>query len=424
MKWALLWALGACAPMADEDEPAGELALYRVQYGDTLGVVAEKLQFPGGSRALQRTLGKRTVDLRIDEGLAIPIAYTQALGLDPALDLGLVPYEPPLPDEPFTECRTLSGTGGCVDLGDRELCVEQTAPRTAVAPVDRYDCAWQRDGAWDCAHTPGRELALYRDGVRRVIAPLPSHRAEGSVGHDPHELEAHRIDLDGDRADELIAIVPLHVYSRGGIETSRAFVIDGRNERTTQLDVEHWGTGSIVANARATCDVLVTRWEDGSLDPRLPDGSYLVGRRYGYERGELLPDGERHVRRLRQTFFHVSEDDARATPAAWLTSPGSSRWSELPVKGELRHGRIAAIDARPSAGVILDIAFADGSTVHLDPDGTGPTRLRSLGWAPTSSPLAELYIPGELARWSGAEVLVEVPPEGDDDSGRGVWLSL
>jgi hypothetical protein len=73
---------------------------------------------------------------------------------------------------------------------------------------------------------------------------------------------------------------------------------------------------------------------------------------------------------------------------------------------------------------VLDTAFPDGSTVHLDPELEGGERLRALGWAPTASPLPEMYVPADPARWIDAQVLVDLSVEDDAyDIGREVWIA-
>jgi hypothetical protein len=125
-------------------------------------------------------------------------------------------------------------------------------------------------------------------------------------------------------------------------------------------------------------------------------------------------------------YFHVTDwdGDHRATPAVWLSGAESSRWRDLAPARDYRAGTLVAAEAR-NTGLVLDLALADGSQLHLDAAGDGAARLRVLGWAETSSPFPDMYAPGDLASWIGTRVLVDrfEPIEDNDfDYGREVWL--
>lgn len=248
---------------------------------------------------------------------------------------------------------------GCVDLGASVVCVDRDAPdagRTlSIASGDADGTTIDVDGEWDDV----------REG---------------------ESFEVVRVDLDGDGDEEVVIAVPI-ALRRFDDGDMRLFVV-GR-AGVTQLEVESWGSGSLIDGELGRCDLLATS-HDGFLDPaeggtgRAARPAALTARPMTYERGELVPRGGEFVQ-------------PSAQDATWIevrgTEPGPVRASY--------GGTI--VDARPAHfGVVLDIELDDGRRVALDSSDGWNT----LWWAPTRTRLPAAYVPAEPRRWVGARAMV------------------
>jgi len=389
--------LAACVP-PDEvvagGEPLGDLAIYRIERGDCLSVIADQLGYRGGWRALARANGIRGDRIIAGRALVVPVDH---LTRDPYGELGLERYDPPLPSEPLVACVTEHARGSCVTLGDSTVCVE------AVALPDG-----------DPDEPDGRELALYRNTERRVVAALPS---ESEL-----VIEAHRVDLAGDHRSELVVAVPQQTRNHLAFEHARVFVIDG--ELVTQLEVAQWGTGSIIENRERGCDLLATSWDD--FEPPLEgSGLYFIGRRLEYTHGALTPSGEIVARRFR-TYFHtegLSDDDYASgfppsKPAEWLSTDAkwwhdpAPRFGDTELHANDASGVIERVDTLPD-GVALVIARDDGDHVTIASDVQPSDEqhdrwsLEAIAWGPDGGVFPTAYIPGDRSRWVGTHVVID-----------------
>src|SRR5579862_8289313 len=213
-------AIAACT-MPSGDEGArddGERARVRIEEGDTLGSIAAWLAFPGGWRALAAENHVRGDRIRAGATLEVPVAYLRDQGIDPYVDLGLAPLARSLAPEPLVPCAAEEARGAWATVGDTRLCVEPFTAGPLADPDADADCLDLADQAMGCTAAPARALIEERGGVRRVIAELPERGAL--------EVDARRVDLDGDGRPEIVAAIPIQVPNHHGWESMRAVIID------------------------------------------------------------------------------------------------------------------------------------------------------------------------------------------------------
>jgi len=336
--FAAVACVGCVAPAAETaQEATGEVALVRIHEGDTLSAIADHLAFPGGWRALARANGLAGDTIRAGAGLRVPMQGIDRYAVE------VEPFDPPAPPRALVPCRSeVMHADSCVGT----LCID------TLPAVDPDAEGWDElaDGAIVRRQLP-RQVLRVGD---RLVTEIPN----GGVG----DFEAHRVDLDGDRRDELVLAFPIEVRNHEGWELARVIVVGEAG--VTQLDVAHWGTGSLIEAEPGRCDLLATSWED--LDHPLDGpGVYLVGRPLRYEHGALVPRGEEVVRRMR-TYFHV---DTAPRPAEWLAD--SPWWHELGARArDVRRGKVVAAE-RSEDGVELDIVVGQGATDVVFYSGAG-----------------------------------------------------
>jgi len=361
-------AAGCVPPDTAPPPPPAEVAIVRVAEGDSLSGIAHRLHVPGGWRALAAVNQLPDDRIRAGAGLRVPVDYLRERGIDPYGELGLEPLIPALPARPLVACPSELVDGGCATVGDATACVD--------------------DGA----------VTVERGGVT-TSDPLPEDAGGG--------FELRRVDLDGDRRDELVIVVPLQSWGHLSLQRSRVVIVGAAG--TTQLDVEQWGEGSLVQGDRG-CDLLVTSWDD-LHHPFEPDGTYLVGRQMRYAHGELVPIGDEVVRRMRSRFWLRDDDTSR--PAEWLSAPDAEWWPELGPSQRTRdrhHGTIATI-ASDADGLVVEVALDDGRRVTYRAGATGCADdpyelLDNVGSTTTGMLMPEAYVPADPARWLGREVIV------------------
>lgn len=377
--------------VADPAAPiSSEVALYRVQDGDCLSMIADRLGYRGGWRRLMAESGKRSPELRAGEGLLVPLSGL-VLSAGGELPEHLEPFEASLPSDQWAPCRTLAGRGTCVELGSVTVCKED------------------------------RNVTVYRDGYGGPVAELPDEPTG--------ELAAYRADLDGDGDDEVIAAVELANYGHLGFSHYRVIVVGGPSGRggVSQLSISEWSDRSIVEGVegdRGTCELLASEWETGLQHPLDPPGTYLVAHRLAYRNGALIAHGDRTVRRMRDAFFVDSGGDV----VSWLSDPRlASRWRDVGPTSDLRRGEIAAVEVVEGM-VAITAQFPNGSTMRFAPhelDGRSQL-IESLQWA-TGATMPEDFVPADLARWIGRPLWVSRPELQSDDgqlAAYRLWLDI
>jgi hypothetical protein len=423
MRCALLLAAAGCAvpetTVAPPPPTANEVALQRIAEGDSLSGIADRLSFPGGWRALAKFNGIAGDFIRASAGVRVPVDYLRAAGIDPYTEMGLEPYQPPLERRSLVPCRVADEQHGeSVQLGDVTAAIELGPPRD---PSITYGLD-EADGMVELPDQPRRDLVIERGGVRTVIA-LPNYEFHLDGG----ELAGYRVDLDGDRRDEVVVVAPVALHNHQDFRYYRAFVIGAG---ITQLDVAHWGAGSLIDGDPGRCDILATSWDD-LAHPLDGNGTYFVGRPLRYERGELVPRGDEVVRRFR-TYFH-GDDDER--PAEWLGDPHAEWWHELgPEFHVYDHHDATITGVHPvGGGLVVTVELVTGARITLDPnagiDDPEGHRLQHIGWAATSTLFPDAYVPADPARWIGAHAIVTDEDYADRDPGEHfdyhtLWVSL
>ena len=422
MRWAgLLFVAGCVAPDFEPPvvEPAQtDVGLARITDGDSLSGIADRLSFPGGWRALAAYNHIDGDFIRAGRALRVPLDYLRAAGLDPH-DLGLIVL--PARPEPrrLVHCRAEEAVGDSIALGDYEAALEPTAP-PAAGDLDADRGAVDPD-------SPGLAVAIARGGQRIATIEVPNNWVGG-----PRELHGYLVDLDGDGRAELVLAVPLLEWGHEGFTLARLIVVGERSERraggrvgptgergATQMSVEQWEPAALVEGDGRRCDVLATSWDD--IDhPTDGWGTYLVGRTFRLERGELVARPEIVMRRMR-TMFHYADDfdpvDALAA-GEWWPELGTGVEDLAERVDVTRHARIVEVMTLRT-GVALRVELDGGQTVWLDPrvveefelagwqPPAGVLPLTQIGAADTSVLYPEGYVPADPSRWLGAEVIVD-----------------
>ncbi len=431
----------ACTP-PEPGETADEIALYRIEEGDSLSGIAARLSFPGGWRALAAANHLRGDRIREGAALRVPVGYLRDAGLDPYADFGLEPSRRAIAARPLVACRDEMARGECATVADTRLCVEPTEPSpprvtdplgaaASAAPMadDRDDdCDDEVDGAVDCASEPGRVLVEYRGGLRHELARVPDRGAL--------DVEAHAVDLDGDGKAEIVAAIPIELHNHEGWQSVRAVVLDDAGAFAASFDVAQWGTGSLVEDDRGGCDVLATSWE-WLRHPLEGEGMYFVGRRWAWRDGALEPRDGEAARRFR-TYFHVTCDDCEGfgpqTPAAWLSGPETSWWPELgdgtPVRAWER-GTITGVSELGGA-LAIDVDLA-GRRVRFDPtaaayDDWRPRDTLPLAWlrlGTSGATAPDMFVPADPSRWVGRPAIAIQLTDSEDldtEPMRTLWV--
>ena len=408
-----LVVVGCVAPEAPTPAPQdGEVALVRIADGDSLSGIADRLSFPGGWRALARANGITGDFIRASAGLRVPVAYLRTAGIDPYTEMGLEPYPAHVPARPLVACRAEQSTGDCVSVGDATACIDDLPPRDRTAEREVEED--HPDGTIDNPGRDGRQLVI----TRGTAAPIDIMLPNGGYPDD-ERLTLTRVDLDGDRRDELVIAAPIEIRNHLGWRFTRVVVVGDAG--VVQLDAAQWGVGSLVDNGAGGCDVLATSWES-LRHPVDGDGMYLVGRPMEYAHGELVPRGDLVARRMRRRLYW--DDGELEHPAEWLSDPSATWWPELGPEQRVRDhhdGTVANVHV-VDGSVVLDIDLMNQTRVRFDPGLVGDddvpardtARLDRLGWAPTSALLPEAFVPADPSRWIGAKVIVTDENDEDD----------
>ena len=435
--------LTACV-MPDATPPshiASHVAIARVDEGDSLTAIADRLSFPGGWRALAAANDLRGEFVRAGAGLRVPVDYIWRAGLDPFSDFGLEPLPQRAMPRTLVPCATTALHGSCVGNDEFSACLEDAPPDEPFGDPDGSDAEaaddlvvnWdesrdrdesrdQADGAMHYPHRDSVRIVVSRAGVEVERIVLPN-------GLLTYELDAALADLDGDGRPELVIAAPTLVWNHEGWDFARVFVVGA--DGMAQAQVAEWGAGSLITAADGQgCELLATTWEELQHPYDPTGGVYLVGRPMRYAKGALVADAVEVVRRFRRAFY-LRDEGEPARPSDWLSEPEAEWWPEL---AEARNctphpGTIAAARQVPG-GVVLTLDLDDGTVIDAGPDlgtevGHGVARgipLERIGSLSTGMLFPIAYVPEDVNTWRGVRTRVDTCPVSGDQQYAVAWL--
>jgi LysM repeat protein len=261
------------------------MALYTVQWGDTLEWIAWDYEVAGGWPALARLNGLRDPDLILmGQHLKIPRSGGATAGLPPWP--GMEPVE-----DPPRACQ----------VERLEPPRPAQLPGCAAAACVPLDGGWQR--ICSCQATQGSPGFVLVEGGRPVQAwPAP---VLGSPGNDPasvkgtaRDFDVVKADLDGDGRREHVVAFRRELNDLGMSWWNLA-VLSGAQPQAAPLlfTAANYGEGSLLRSDSASrCDLLTTTWEL-AWEPAGPTnpGWTLLGRPMRYGGGALEPLRERPI---------------------------------------------------------------------------------------------------------------------------------
>lgn len=402
--------LAACADGGD----SRPLRVYRVGPVDTLTTIAERFRLPGGVGTIARANGLSDPDLiRNGVGLLLPDGPTTA---------HLPLYQPPLPaGDAFRPCAAARPWPAPVEA-PREGC--ERAACTARGDESVCLCVGSDDGE------DGFRLSRRGEEVGR-LDDLPF------MG-DLRGFDVTDADLDGDGEPEVVLATREAVSNGIAIELWSLALFDSLDAPPTRLSIEELGEGTFLERpGGSACDLLVTEWV--ALEDQLRGvGTYLAGRRWRIEGGELRPAGEAVVRRLTEGFLRTRDVLADAerwayAPAEALGAPAATGWPADPAAdgGRLTvgTGRIEGVRLDPEGRPVFSARLEDGrlvelvhlSTVDLGADATATwTRI---GEAVPGVVYPEGYLPrGGGAAFVGRAFRLAVHERTWGEPARVLWL--
>jgi hypothetical protein len=272
-------ALLACHPRPDRPARPGEdMAMYTVQWGDTLEWIAWDFEVPGGWPALARLNSLPDPDyITMGQRLRIPRSGVATEGLPPWP--AMAPVEAP-----------------------PKACSAERAPPPRPTPVQgcaSSACVPLEGGRWQvcsCEAIQGSSGFVWMEAGRPLQAwPAPVH---GRAGDDPSQVfgtardfDVVQADLDGDgRREHLVAF--RREQNDLGMSWWNLAVLSGARPGAPPLllTAANYGEGSLIRSREGRgCDLLSTTWELAWEPGRLQSGWTLLGRPMRYRDGALEP---------------------------------------------------------------------------------------------------------------------------------------
>jgi hypothetical protein len=310
-------ALLACHPRPDQPARPGEdLAMYTVQWGDTLEWIAWDFEVPGGWPALAKLNGLRDPDyITGGQRLRIPRTgmATERLPPWPAME----PVDAP-----------------------PKACSAERPPPPRLTPVQgcaSSACVPLEGGRWQvcsCEAIQGSSGFVLMEAGRPIHAwPAPVH---GRSGDDPSQIRGTAVDfdvvqadLDGDgRREHLVAF--RRELNDLNMSWWNLAVLSGAQPGAAPmlLTAANYGEGSLIRSRDGRgCDLLSTTWELAWEPARSQVGWTLLGRPMRYQGGALEPLRQQPIlaRRLYYSFqpgsLTLPGGLAVGTPARDLSHP-------------------------------------------------------------------------------------------------------
>ncbi len=294
--------LFSCHPRPDGARHRDKnMALYTVQWGDTLEWIAWDFDVPGGWPALAKLNGLRDPHtIYMGQRLRVPRSGLATEGLPPW------PAMEPVDDAPRA-CRS------------ERLPAPTPAqvPGCASAACVALDGGWQRLCSCEAVQgTPGFVLV---EGGRPVTAwPAP---VQGDSGGDPSQLrgtandfDVVRADLDGDGRREYV-LAFRRESNDVGMSWWNIAVLSGTHPQAPPLlfTAANYGEGSLIQGETASrCDLLTTTWELAWEPAKFNSGWTLLGRPMRYQAGQLVPLSGEPI--LARRLYYSFEPGSRSLP--------------------------------------------------------------------------------------------------------------
>lgn len=349
--------LVSCHPRPDKHQHRdASMAMYTVQWGDTLEWIAWDFGVPGGYPELARLNSIRDPDfIYMGQHLRIPrTGYgTEALPPWPAMD------------------RVQSPPKAC---SAERLPAPQPAqvPGCATAACVTLDGGWQRICSCEATQgTPG--MVLIEGGRPSTAWPAPVRH---DSGNDPARtlgtatsFDVVKTDLDGDGRREHVVAFRREANDVGMSQWNLA-VLSGAQPQAAPLlfTAGNYGEGSLIRSQdHSGCDLLTTTWELAWEPGRLNAGWTLLGRPMRYRQGALQPLRDQPI--LARRLYYSFEPGAVPLPSGLtvgtplrdlthhnanlrLVEPAAQAWNQ----GE-SNVAIAAAHPRlePELGVVPDL---------------------------------------------------------------------
>jgi hypothetical protein len=366
----LALSLLACHPGAGRRErQQPPMAMYTVQWGDTLEWIAWDYEVPGGWPALAELNHLRNPHhILMGQQLRVPRSGAATASL------------PPWPAmEPVRDAPAVCPAERLPPPHQAQL------PGCASAACAPLDGGWQRICSCEAQRgTPGFVLV---EGGRPVMAwPAPVQDERGddpsAVQGTARDFDVVRADLDGDgRREHIVAF--RRELNELGMSWWDLAVLSGAQPSAAPLlySAANYGEGSLIrADSPSRCDLLTTSWElawepEGPSNP----GWTLLGRPMRYDAGALEPLRDEPIlaRRLYHSFRPGSlplpgglvvgtpiRDLSHAKAHTRVVEPAAARpraWEE----------RVTASGDAPYEGI------GHGPTGRLFPEGYRPAET---GW--------------------------------------------
>jgi hypothetical protein len=177
------------------------------------------------------------------------------------------------------------------------------------------DCAVLSDGLIVCRCTTSPEeadIVIRRDGLE------VQRWSDSFSGLFPQEFRVAAAHLDADTTEDLV------IATRNGLSMGMVrqywtvCAISGAKIASPPdcVDVEDYGIMGYLVGTGQRCDLLETRWREGS-EPGRGSGLYLVGRWLRYERGKFVNDPAQPPVARRYLYSFERERGSASAPLPW-----------------------------------------------------------------------------------------------------------
>lgn len=245
-----------------------------------------------------------------------------------------------------------------------------------VAGADKAFCVQFDNKNRFCKVLADGDSSFFIESDERQIAGWTTAAFLGDIS----QFEVWRVDLDGDRREEIV-ISNFDGQSNGmGVNYRTLYILpsDWKTSDASRIDPLRFSAedfsvagGFIKNNKINRFDILVSNWESDWQAKGKKSGLYLVGRWFNYKNGSLIPSEKSLVVRRYSRQF---EKERLATlengkiPAVWIKPTNSeTRKTDLMNTSEtatILNGTIEKINPFPS--LTLEIKTSDGKNQTIE----------------------------------------------------------